>query len=153
MAPKSFEDILDAPFTGPAEPPPMVPRGTYLTTVVGPYEEGISKNKGTLFFQFVHRLIEAQDDVDPDELEAYGELDGKTLGNTYYLTPKSLYRLDEFFAHCGINVENPKLRKMSGIDARKSMAADTDNAQVYVTVDHESVGDRTFARIVGTAKA
>ena len=153
MPTKSFEDILDAPFDGPAERPPLVPKGTYLTTVIGPYEEGHSTKKGTLFFAFNHRLIEPMDDVDADELADYGALDGVTLSNTYYLTPKSLYRLDEFFQHCGLNTDSPKLRKMSGIEARKAMAEGTDNAQVYVVVDHEANGDRTFARVVGTAKA
>ena len=153
MAPKSFEDILDAPFDGPAERPPLLPQGTYLSTVVGPHEEGVSSKKGTLFFAFTHRIVGAADDVDPDELDAYGDVEGAQLTNTYYLTAKSLYRLDEFFEHCGINVENPKLRKLSGMDARKQMAADTDNAQVYITVSHEQNGDRTFARVTGTAKA
>lgn len=153
MAPKSFEDILDAPFDGPAERPPLLPQGTYLTTVIGPHDEGVSRNKGTQFFAFTHRIVRAEDDVDSDELDDYGDVEGVQLTNTYYITPKSLYRLDEFFGHCGINLENPKLRKLSGLAARKQMAADTNNAQVYITVSHEQNGDRTFARVTGTAKA
>lgn len=151
--PKSFEEILDAPFDGPAERPPLLPRGTYLTTVVGPYEEGNSTKKGTLFFAFTHQIVEAMDDVDANELEEFGDPAGTNLTNTYYLTSKSLYRLDEFFEHCGLNLDSPKLRKLTGLAARKQLAEDTANASVYITVDHEQNGDRTFARVVGTAKA
>lgn len=135
MTDTSFEDILNQQVDD-VFPPPLLPVGTYLTVIAGLPERGKSSQKQTDFFKFSHRIVAAEDDVDQDELnEAFPDgLDGKTIDNTFYITPKSAFMLTDFIKNC------------IGEDAvkGKTVAAsieDLPNSEVKIFIKHEPIGD------------
>jgi hypothetical protein len=147
----NFESILDQPFEEKAERPKPLPVGTYLTVIQGPPEEGVSNQKKTPFIRFTHKIVSAADDVDPDALDEIGGIADRTVANTYYLSENALYRLDDFFEHCGVDLDQAKKRKMS----RKAIAESLQNSEVYITIRHRPSqdGKDMFAEISGTAAA
>lgn len=145
----NFSSILDEAPTEVERPKP-VPVGTYLTIVQGPWIQGKSSKKGTPFIEFPLRFITACDDVDEEDLQESGGLEGKTIKATFYYDegdPKSLYRLDEFHEHCGIDLADGQSRKMRN-DA-------VINAEVLVVIRHEPSqdGQRIDAKLARTASA
>jgi len=135
----NFASILDDSPTEVNAPLPL-PQGVYLFIVQGTPTYGKSSQKQTDFVEFTLRPIAAEEDVDPDELEAVGGLEGKNLRATYYLTEDAIYRLDEFHSHCGIDLDDGQSRRHRN-DAIV-------NAQVRGFVKHEPSkdGTRIFAR-------
>lgn len=149
MAKPNMESILDAA-PSEVEYPPVMPHGTYLTVVKGMPEHGKSAKKQTPFVKFTLGFMQAQDDVDAEELkEVLGnnKLSDKTIKHTIYTTEDSIYRLDEFIQHCGVELDGEK--------SRRQMLEETPGCQVLVTIGHEPSEDGTkmFAKIKGTAKA
>lgn len=137
----NFEDILNQQASD-VKPPPLLPVGTYDTVIIGLPEQGKSTKKQTDFFKFTHRIIAALDDVDPDELsEAFPEgVAGKEIENTFYVTPKSIFMLTEFYKNCGIDIEGKTVR---------ACLDDVPNSRVRVHIKHEPSddGQRMFAKI------
>ncbi len=113
----SFESVLDMPGNIIERPKPL-PRGTYLTVIQGQPRIDKSSQKQTEFSEFTHKILQAGDDVNEDELEAFlTSADGSkksisecTIKNTYYHTAESIYRLKDFCKALGIDVEqgNPR---------------------------------------------
>lgn len=147
----SFEDILDQPFEAPAERPKPIPVGTYSAIVFGPPEFGESSAKKTPQVKFTLKLTAAQDDVDEDALEEMGGIADRTVTATYYFTEGSLYRLDEFFEHCGLDFEQAKKRKMT----RRQMCESLQNSDVMIYIRHRPSqdGKSFFAEVANTAAA
>lgn len=148
MAKTNFASILDAAPTE-VDYPKALPAGTYLTVVKGMPEHGESSKKKTKQVTFTLGMLQADDDVDEAELkEVLGDtpLTDKTMKHIVYLTENSVYRLDEFFEHCGIELDGKK--------SRTQMLEETPGCQVLVSVGHEASedGKTFFARIKGTAK-
>lgn len=130
-----FEDILNTQVDD-VKPPPLLPVGTYSTVIVGLPEKGKSSQKQTDFFKFTHRIVAADDDVDTDELaEAFPDgVAGKTVDNTFYITPKSAFMLTDFIKNC-IGEDAVKGKKV--IEAIE----DTVNTEVKIFIKHEPIGD------------
>ena len=82
----SFESILDTPATEVERPKPL-PAGTYDAIVKGLPEFGESSQKKTPFARFTLAMQSAGEDVDEEELQSIGGLDGKSIKSTYYTTP------------------------------------------------------------------
>ena len=150
----TFESVLDMPVEMAERPKPL-PRGSYLTMLVGQPRYDKSSKKQTEFYEFTHQILEPLEDVDPDDWNEFltgpdGEKQNAsdiTIRNTYYLVPKAAYRLREFLTHCGIPEEKGK---------RFSQAvAETTGCQVGIHVKHEpwENGEGISARIDRTIPA
>lgn len=142
----NFSSILDEAPTEVDRPKPL-PAGTYTCVIAGPAEYGKSSKKGTDFAMFVLKPLAAEDDVDEEELDDAGGLEGKSLRNTFYLTEDAVYRLDEFHQHCGIDITKPQ--------SRRSRNDDVVNAHVRAVVKHRTSedGSRIYAEIARTLAA
>ena len=140
----TFSSILDESPDEVVRPKPL-PVGTYLCRVQGPVKYGKSDKKGTEFSEFALIPIDALDDVDADDVESAGGLDGKSLRITFWHTEDSIYRLDEFHEHCGISLDDGRSRR-----ARNDECV---NAEVLATVKHTQSDDNTrvFTNVSRTA--
>lgn len=140
----NFGAILDKQ-PSDIKPPEAYPVGEYLCTVKGMPRYDKSK-KGTEFAEYTLIINQAMDSVDADELKAIeGGVVGKTIKATYYLTDSALWRLKEFFEHCGLDVENA--------ESLRELMDQPNGSQVIASVKHEASedGKRTFARLASTA--
>jgi len=138
MATPNFSSILDESPDEVSAPVPL-PQGTYLC-IVGMGTYGKSPKKGTDFVEFPLRPILAEDDVDKDELNEAGGLEGKVIKAIFYITPDAVFLLDHFHAHCGIDLTEDSSRKVRNDEVM--------NAEVRAFVKHEPSqdGTRIFAR-------
>ncbi len=138
-----FASVLDTPASEIERPKPL-PRGTYHTIVQGQPRIDKSAKKGTEFSEFTLKILEPLDDVDEDELAAYGPVRDKTTRVTFYHTPNSVYRLKEFIEHCGIDTEKGSLRQL---------IAETPGCQVLANIVHEPSqdGGAVYANVKSTA--
>ena len=139
MTSPNFSSILDESPTEVSAPIPL-PQGTYVCVVQGSPVYDKSTKKGTPYVEFTLRPIAADSDVDEDELAESGGLENRSLRATFYLTEDAIYRLDEFHAHCGIDLEDG--------DSRRARNDAIINAEVRAFVKHETSADgsRIFAR-------
>jgi hypothetical protein len=139
----NFTSILDEQPTEVNRPKPL-PEGTYLC-VVGQPEEGVSSQKKTPFVKFPLRPVSALEDVDTAALNEVGGLDSKNMSTTYYLTPDSIFRLDEFHEHCGLDLTDAA--------SRRARNAEVVNSRVLAVVKHRMSQDNTqsFAEVNRTA--
>lgn len=99
--------------------PKSLPAGSY-EAVIGRWEEGKSARKGTPFVKFSLRITGALDDVDEEELEAAGGAEGKSTSVTFYLTPESVYRLDSFHEHAGLDLRKKMKRSQRNDEVMNS---------------------------------
>lgn len=145
--PTSFESILDTPADAVERPKPL-PAGTYAAIVKGMPEHGQSAQKRTPFVKFTYVLQDAFDDVDQDELTALlTDKDGnvehigtKSIKDTYYTTPDSLFRLTDALEAMGIDLEGKTVR--AALD-------ETPNCSINVVVSHRTPegSDQIFAEV------
>lgn len=125
----SFADILNRPATEVEAPKPL-PVGTYLASVKGLPEFNKVGQQDRDVADFTLVLIQAEDDVDAEDLEAYGKtIQGREMRARFFLTEDALYRLKDFMEKCGIDVT----------DKKKTLAQlinDVPGSQVKVYVTH-----------------
>ena len=88
-----FSGILKKPLTD-IKPPVMLPIGTYAAMILG-FTFGESKEKKTPFAEFNLAITAAFQDVDADQLEKAGGVEGKKVKLKAYLTEDSAFRLKE----------------------------------------------------------
>lgn len=139
----NFEDILSQQVDEVKVPPPM-PVGTYIWTVQGLPTQGKSTKKQTDFVEFTCACLQALDDVDPEALEAFGAVAGKTKTLTFYVTEDAIFMLDRFlFEHLGIELGSNRKEAISMAPGR----------QFAGTIKHSNSedGTRTYANINSTA--
>lgn len=113
MAEVDFDNMLDMDLDAIHRPPPL-PVGTYRV-LVEDKQYVKSAKKGTDGCEFTFSNWEPQDDVDKEELEEYLAQPGSNLqsykrsGNdtTFWMTPKTLWRLKEFIEKCGVSAQGP----------------------------------------------
>lgn len=141
----NFASILDEAPTEIIRPQPL-PVGTYLC-VVGAPEDTISSQKKTPGVKFPLKPIMAMEDVNEDDLNDMGGLENKNLNITFWLTPDSAYRLDDFHSHCGLDITQKLSRRMRN--------SEVVNSQVLAVVSHRMSDDntQTFAEVRRTARA
>ena len=137
----NFASILDEVVTEVARPKPA-PVGTYIC-VVGQFDDTTQKRGDNApFGQFPLRPISALEDVDQEELNESGGLDGKTFYRSFWAN--EIYKLDEFFEHCGLDLSKPA--------SRRARIAEVTNSQVLVVIKHvprkndDSIIDAQVAR-------
>ena len=124
----NFASILDES-PDHVEAPKARPVGPYVFTIGAP-TSGKSRKKGTPFVEFPLRALSAEDGVDPDALEEAGGIDGFKTKITFYLTEESVYRLDQFHEHAGIDLKSDQ-------SSRKTRNEKIVNAQIIGVVEHE----------------
>lgn len=153
QAAESFESILDTPADAVERPKPL-PAGTYSVIVKGMPEHGVSSQKKTPFVRFTYALTAAGEDVDEDELNTLlTNKDGvvesittKSIKDTYYTTPDSLFRLTDCLENMGITLDDKTIR--AALD-------ETPNSSLNIVVGHRASEDGTqiFAEVKRTMKA
>jgi hypothetical protein len=153
MAAPQLSSILDRQ-AGDAERPKPLPVGTYRAIVLGAPRFDKSSKKGTDYVEFTLKFQSAEEDVDEDDLKSAltkksGEtiaLNQKTARLTFYLTEDAVYRLDEFFKHCGLDIEETPM-------SRRQAAAEIQNSEVLVHLKHvpSEDGESVYANIDKTA--
>lgn len=147
-----FSDILDKPATEIDRPKPL-PTGTYIWTVQGlPRHDKDKAGNQYEFVEFTVKPSSAMDDVDEEALKEWAtRADGtmRALSDfsarlKFYKTADSIYRLQEFFPHLGIDVEGKSARQC--ID-------ETPNCQFVGSIVHTPSKDGTsiYANIGKTA--
>ncbi len=139
----NFADILDEAPTE-VKAPPVLPAGTYVAVIQGRPEYGQSEKKGTPFIGFTFRIIQAEDDVDSDELSAMGGCENKTIKRKYWITEDSAFMLDQFHQDCGIDLKLPM--------SRRARSEECVNANIGIVVKHRASddGQKVFAEVVRT---
>ncbi len=147
QAAESFESILDTPADAVERPKPL-PAGTYSVIVKGMPEHGVSSQKKTPFVRFTYALQAAGEDVDEDELSVLltnkdGEkeaINTKSIKDTYYTTPDSLFRLTDALEAMGIDLDSKTVR--AALD-------ETPNSSLDIVVGHRASEDGTqiFAEV------
>jgi hypothetical protein len=146
-----FSDILDKPATEIDRPKPL-PVGSYVWSIIGMPRFDKSKEKQTPFYEFQVKPVSALDDVDEEALKEWAtksdgtmrQLSDYTTRLTFYITEDSLYRLQEFIEHCGIDGEDKTTRQC--ID-------ETPNCQFVGNIVHTASkdGSTVYANIGKTA--
>lgn len=141
-----FADILNTPSSEIERPKPL-PAGSYVCVVAGLPEFDKSTKKETPYAKFTLRPIAAGDDIDAEDLEAAGGLEGKTIQATYYLTEASLWRLKKFIQDCGVDVEDDR--------TLGQQIEDVPNQTVIAYIKHRpsADGESMFAELANTAPA
>lgn len=149
----NFTDILDKPATEIDRPKPL-PIGSYIWQIQGLPRADKSKEKQTPFYEFSCKCTGALGDVDADQLQEWAtKADGTTRALTdfstrltFYITEDSLYRLQEFLEHCGVDGEGKTTREA---------VEDTPNCQFVGSIVHTPSKDGTsvYANIGKTAPA
>lgn len=142
----NISDILNRPAEDVEAPKPL-PVGSYNCIVKGLPEQGESSKKKTPFLKFNLQITSPREDVDEDEIKEYGEVVGKSIDATYYITDEALFMLTDFLEALGIDFTGGK-SVSAAID-------ETPNMEVVAFIKHEPSqdGKRFFARLGKTARA
>lgn len=135
----SFADALDRSMETIKRPPPA-PLGNYVARVAqmpGETRKTAGKDGQTYeILSFPMELIEPMDDVDTDDLEAFGKVAGTRVRNDFMFntTPGeegkfegTLNRLKSFLGHLGLDADRGTL---------KEAIAESVNAQCLVQISH-----------------
>lgn len=131
-----------------AKKPDPIPVGTY-TGVIGKHEFKESSKKGTLFVQYSVTLVAPSNDVDMQQLAAYGGMDKlskRTVPLDMYMTPESMWRHREFL--------EKSLKIPFNGRSWQVVIPETQNKQCLVHITHQiDQNDSTniFAKIDSTA--
>jgi hypothetical protein len=148
MATPNFSTILDE---APTEVAPyrILPQGTYLWTIIDGPRYGRNEKTGNEFVEFPCRPIQPLDDVDLEEVEAAGGVEGKLVRKTLWITEDAIRMLDQFHEHCGIDLSEPASRRARNDDMM--------NRQFIGYLKHnpsrKEGDDRVFMEITRTASA
>jgi hypothetical protein len=144
-APDNFADLLNTDAKDAVRPPPR-PGGTYLATLKSSAETTSSK-KRTKGLEMTFSDLEPQSDVNSDAYEAYSSSpmikpETDVMTDSFWVTPKSLYRIKELCICCGIEPEGKTVLQMVG---------DAMGERLLITVQ-QTVGDKgTYSNITGYA--
>lgn len=101
MAP-NFNNLLNKPLSD-VKRPVAIPDGSYFA-VIKNHEFGESSQKKTPYVQFNCEVQNPHEDTDLEGMPE-GDILGKKLRLTYYITDESLYRLVDFLNSCGVATE------------------------------------------------
>ena len=139
-----FEQLLDMDAENAVKAPPM-PGGTDRA-LVSENETVTSSQKGTPGIKFTFRGLDPMSDVDVDRWQAYLESpvinkEDINLSDTFYLTPKAMFRLKDFCLACGTG-EAGKMGKLVA-DAMKQTVL----IEVKQSVSRD--GKNVYSEIVG----
>lgn len=121
MATPNFKELLKKPLDT-VKRPPALPDGTYYG-VVKSYEFGESSNKKTPFVRFHFLAMYGGEDIEASLLEGI-DLSKRDLKKDFYITEDALYRLKEFLAALGHEVDGHNIEDLLPLtpNARVMMA-------------------------------
>ncbi len=141
---EKFADILDSAPSDNDRPKPL-PQGSYVCLVKGLPKYDKSAKKGTPYVEFTLKPLSAGEDVDAEDLAAMGGFENKTIRATYYITEESVFRLNDFLAHCGLESD--------GEATRRQLIDQTPGCQVIAFIKHEASedGQSVYAKLAKTA--
>jgi hypothetical protein len=133
----SFASALDRSMEDIKRPPPA-PTGSYQirVTKMPDTPETFNGNDGTPYerMTFNCQIVAPMDDVDADELAAFGKVEGTPLRLAFIFNTAdeqkfegTLNRMKNFLGHCGIDTSSGTLSEK---------LAETPNAQFGGTVEH-----------------
>lgn len=128
------------------EKPKPYPVGTYIALNPKLPDFSAIGKKETPGAVFGLTLIAPTEDVDLDQLKEYGDIKGKTIRHTMYLSEATEYRTKEELKNSfGIDEEGKTLGQMFN---------ETINKQVYVTIRHRPSddGQEIYAEVEKLAK-
>ena len=151
-----FESVLDTPSNEVSRPRPL-PQGTYACQEKGLPRIDKSTKKGTEFSEYTLQVLEACDDVDPEELKlaltkANGEvvaLNARTLRVTCYHTEDALWRLKKLLNDFGIPEEDDD----GNVRTLRQRMQDVPGKMIYDHVKHSPSddGESMYANVDKTA--
>jgi hypothetical protein len=157
VATPDFVSVLDTPSSEVARPRPL-PQGTYACMVKGLPRIDISPKRQTEFSEYTLQILEAQDDVDPDELKLcltkpsgnVVSLNERSLRYTLWHTEDALFFLKKFLDDLQIPEEDDD-GKVRSIRQRMQ---DVPGKMVYAYVIHKPSddGETIYANVSKTAK-
>lgn len=130
----SFKDLLSTPLDT-VKRPPALPQGTY-EGVVKAFEFGESREKKTPYVRVFFTLIAAGEDVDADLMNGV-DLAKRAPRTDFYVTNDSMWRIKEFLASLGLDVEG---RTLSEVIPEMVSA----NVQLYITQRSSADGQEIF---------
>ncbi len=144
QAATDFSSILSKAPSDVEKPKPL-PVGSYVVVVRGQPKFDKSTKKQTPYVEFTYGIMAPGEDVDSDDLKAYGPLADKTMRDTYYLTENSLWRLKEMLSNCGLDEDD--------YETMQEMVEATPGKQLMINIKHEASQDGTavFANVGSTA--
>lgn len=155
MASPNYASLLDKP-ASLDDRPKTQPQGSYLCLVKGLPAHDKSSQKLTDFVEFTFQILQAGPDVDEDDLAAWltksdgsvTKLTDKTFKSRFYVTENSIFMLNDFLDHCGID-------DADGTKSRRERIDETPNAEVVVYMRHEARkdGQGVQAKVGKTAPA
>lgn len=144
-----FADVLDRKIEEIVQPPNL-PIGTYIWSVTKHPETAEISNGKFEKLSFLLGCISATDDVDPDELEKYGSVNGTILRKDFLFTTdeeeknkfdQTLNNVKRFLSHCGVDVEKGSLKEAIAASVGSSVLADvvhnpsdTDDSVVFQNI-------------------
>lgn len=148
----NFTSILDKPAAEVKRPLPL-PVGTYLWLIIGQPRIDKSPKEQTQFVEYTFKCLQPMEDVDPQAVEDYkargGEIQGKELKVTFWLTEAAAYRL--------VNGDGNGFLDILGLDkAGKSLAqliSEAPGNQIIGAVTHSNSkdGQTVYANITSFA--
>lgn len=126
-------DILDEAPTE-VKLPPVLPEGTYTAIVFGPpnYDK---YSTGTDYVEFTFKITGTEADVDEDEIEAMGGVNGRTIKRKFSLTEDSVFILDQFHVDCGIDLADSSSRRVRNDEVI--------NSEVRLYIKHKPSKDKS----------
>lgn len=145
-APQDFSALLDSPAEDAVRPPAR-PGGTYRARFKSSADT-ISRQKRTKGLEFTFSDLEPLSDVDSGAYENYVSSpavkpEEDVMTDSFWITPKALYRIRELCEACGASPEGKTVIQMVG---------DALGETLLLTVQ-QTVGDKgTFSNITGYAK-
>lgn len=155
MTSPNYASLLDKP-ASLDDRPKTQPQGSFLCILKGLPRYDKSSKKQTEFAEFTAQVVAAGPDVDEEDLASWltkadgsvMKLSDKTLKLTYYLTENSIFMLNDFLDHCGID-------DADGTKSRRERIDESPNAEVVVFIRHEARqdGQGVQARVAKTAPA
>ena len=152
-----FTSVLDTPSNEVSRPKPQA-QGTYVVQDRGLPRIDKSTKKGTEFSEYTLQILEACEDVDPEDLKfcltkPSGEmipLKERSLRVTFYHTPDALWRLKKFLDDCQIPAEDDE----GNIRSIRERMQDVPGKVLLAHVKHSPSddGETVYANVDKTAK-
>jgi hypothetical protein len=135
----NFAALLDKKVSDVKKPEPL-PTGAYDMCITG-YSTGTSSKNETPYVEISLKPISAREDVDQEALANIDNLNDITLKTQFYLTEKSMWRLQDFLGKAGFDVE--------GDQTFSEMLAECAGHNVVAVIGHRASKDGTavFAEI------
>lgn len=148
----NFDEALDVK-AGDVEKPPVQPQGNYIWAVSKMPTQTTSKNGEWAIIEFPVKAVEAMDDVDPDDLEAFGDV-SSAMNRVTFMAPtdptktieveKMIYRLKRFLLET-LRVDGDEDTTM------RELIANSVNCQFIATASWRMVEEDTYVDVKNMA--